>query len=146
MIDWSQIFATITGLADEAAEREVEAWRKQDVSNERFYRRAAGYYAGTPTCHEVFTEKELAALFARLQRARRWRLLRQWGRRAGVAAAMAAVALAAGLWLREAVRVPGAADGGLALAVGETADTAVVVNPAAGERPAGADLDAARLR
>lgn len=145
MIDWSQIFATITGLADEAAEREVEAWRRRDVRNERLYRRAAGYYAGEPARNDVFTEKELAALFARLQRARRWRRLRQWGRRAGVAAAMAAVTLAAGIWLREAVRVPGAADGGLALAVGEAADTAVVVITAAGERRAVDDEIAGRL-
>lgn len=132
-MDWSKLFATIVGLADEETAREADAWRRRDARNERFYRQAVKYYTNEPAAHDVFTEKELKALYGRLQRVRRWRRLREWGRRTGVAAAVACLVLTAGWWLQERGDVRDAADDPTMLAGGDMRESVVVIT-AAGEK------------
>lgn len=45
MIEWTTIKRVLNGIASKKEQREVEMWRKEDSSHERFFKHAASFYA-----------------------------------------------------------------------------------------------------
>ncbi len=96
-IDWSDIFAEITGTADERTRQKVEAWKKRGRNNHLFYQQASAYYEGEPAHNKRFSEAELDNIYREVQKKRTYRYRRVWSRRIGTVAALAALSL--GAWM-----------------------------------------------